>query len=458
MATASDANPQAARARYLAAFARARSLAIFVGLAGLLPQSCVRSSLGLFGSTHIDLDGSLRMLARGWFSAVHSTPVTIVDIDEATQEAWHHPVATPRPELQRMIAVIGAAKPAAIVVDIDVSWDGQAAAKDSVDRRFRTFLARYSGPAPLIFPKRLEVGADGFRRPVANSLDDLFRSNSKLAWAHAEFVTGGGGAVRTWEEWVPVCLTDGPDWVPSVERAVARAVALDTNRPSNIVAPGAPPVRPTSCASAKPVTNRLILGPRITGPERSGTGDRARAVSAAMLLNSGIARDDSSLFAGRVVLIGATHAEGGDQWMTPAGVIPGVELIASTILYAASKPAEGFMAEAVRRLVGVLLFFLFAATIWYLKGFARPLALITIGLLSTFIALNLGWFGFLGALESALLLTLAFEAIRLLTDFGLDFRDGWRRYGVTEQPATMKAQAARLGHAIANACWRNAEP
>jgi hypothetical protein len=384
---------------------------------------------------------------------VGSIPVTIVDIDEATQDAWHHPVATPRPDLQRMIAVVGAAKPAAIVVDIDVSWQGQPNAKDSVASQFRAFLARYSGPAPLIFPKRLAVGADGFRRPVANSLDDLFRSNSKLTWAHAEFVTGAGGAVRTWDEWVPVCLTTGPDWIPSVERAVA----LHTDARSSNLAPGAPPLLPASCASAKPVTNRLILGPRITGPERSGTADRARAVSAATLLDPGIARDDSSLFTGRVVLIGATHADGGDQWLTPTGVVPGVELVASTILYAALKPAEGFAAEATRRLVGVLLFFLFAATIWYLKGIVRPLALITIGLLSTFTALELGWFGFLSALESALVLTLAFEAIRLLIDTGVDLRDGWREYGDTEQLATTRAHAARLGRAFKKACWRNAE-
>ena len=441
MTTTPSAQRQRARAIYLA---------IAVGLAGLLPQQCVQTShLKTFGLAHIDLDNSLRVAAMGRFNSADEVPVTIVDIDEATQAAWHHPLATPRVDLLRMIRVVEAAKPAAIVVDIDVSWGGQPGNTDSVGRVFRTFLERYGGSAPLIFPKRLSLGADGFRHPVANSLDDLFRSNSKLAWAHAEFVTGSGGSVRTWDEWVPVCLTDGPAWLPSVEMAVA----LHTNPPLNTLPPVSPPPLPATCASAKPVTDRLILGPRITGPERGRTGGRAQAVSAAMLLDPAIARDDSSLFTNRVVLIGATHADGGDQWLTPSGVIPGVELVASTILYAPLKPASGFLAESTRRLVGVLLFLVFIATVWFLKGAARPIALILIGLMTTFVALKLGWFGFLDALEKALLLTIVYEAVRLLIDSGVDFRDGWRDYAVAEHPAK-----TRLGHAVKKCCWRDAEP
>jgi CHASE2 domain-containing sensor protein len=446
---------------------RARNLAVVIGLAGLLPQSCVRTShLGLFGSAHIDLDNSLRTLAQGWFNSANTVPVTIVDIDEATQAAWHHPVATPRPDLQRMIGVVEAARPAAIVVDIDVSWGGQPATTDSAGSRFRTFLEHYAGPAPLIFPKRLALGADGFRHPVANSLDDLFRSNSKLAWAHAEFVTGSGGSVRTWDEWVPVCLTDGPAWLPSVETAVA----LHTNPPLITLPRVSPPPLPATCASAKPVTDRLILGPRITGPERGGTGERAKAVSAAVLLDPAIARDDSSLFTNRVVLIGATHADGGDQWLTPSGVIPGVELVASTILYAPLKPDDGFLAEFWRRLGGILLFVAFAATAWFMKGAIRLVMFMVIGLGTTPIALKFGWFGFLDALESAVFLTIAYEAIRLGVDFLADLRDGWQEYGVAQHGTkTKRTRPGRVLHAIVwfvgaglhamkKASCRNAEP
>jgi len=425
----------------------ARRLAVLVGLAGLLPSRCVQSPhLRMFGSAHIDLDNSVRAVAQGFFNFSGTVPVTIVDIDETTQAGWHHPVVTPRLDLMRMISVVEAAKPAAIVADIDVSWSGETAGGP----QFRTFLANYRGPAPLIFPKRLLLGADGFRHPVVASLDDVFRSNSKLSWAHAEFVTGTGGAVRTWDEWVPVCLTDGPAWLPSVEMAVM----LHARTPLDIRSSGPPPL-PATCAFAKPVANRLILGPRMTGPERGVTGTYGRAVSAAMLLDPAIARDDSSLFTGRVVLIGATHADGGDLWLTPAGLIPGVELLASTILYAPLKPADGMLAESVRTIAGVLLFLVFVATIWFFKGAARPIMLVAIGLLTTFTAVKLGWFGFLDALEKALLLTLVYEAIRLLLESAMDFRDGWREYGSEHQAKTAKA---RIGHAIKNAFWRNTEP
>src|SRR2546427_672801 len=95
--------------------ARAIYLAIAVGLAGLLPQQCVQTShLKTFGLAHIDLDNSLRVAAMGRFNSADEVPVTIVDIDEATQAAWHHPLATPRVDLLRMIRVVEAAKPAAI--------------------------------------------------------------------------------------------------------------------------------------------------------------------------------------------------------------------------------------------------------------------------------------------------------------------------------------------------------
>jgi len=179
----------------------------------------------------------------------------------------------------------------------------------------------------------------------------------------------------------------------------------------------------------------------------------AQAVSATAVLDPAIARDDSSLFAGRVVLIGATHADGGDQWLTPVGVLPGVELLANTIRYARLKPTDGLWAEFARRAFAFVLFLGFVAILQCLKGAARPIAFVLLGLIPTFVALKLGWIGFLDALETAVLLTIVYEAVRLLVDSGVDFRDGWRDYAVAEHPAK-----TRLGHAVKKCCWRDAEP
>jgi len=409
----------------------------------------------LVAHSHFDLDYSIRTLALGWFSARRIAPVTVVDIDETTQAAWRHPATTPRSALVRMINVVAAAQPAAIVVDIDISWGDQAGPTDSASRQFRTYLQRYGGPAPLIFPKRLALGVEGFRNPVASSFDEVFRANSMLAWAHAEFVTGAGGAVRTWSEWVPLCSADGPAWLPSVETAVA----LHADPALDILPPVTPPTLPLRCGSVEPVTSRLIFGPRITGLERSGSVRNAQAVSATAVLDSAIARDDSSLFAGRVVLIGATHADGGDQWLTPVGILPGVELLANTIRYARLEPTDGLLAELGRRVVALFLFLVFVAIVRYLKGAARPIAFVLLGLIPTFVALKLGWIGFLDALETAVLLTILFEAIHMLIEFAADLHRGWHEFGATHHPPVKKHWWLRIWywlrhipHALVKAC------
>lgn len=435
---------------------RARYLAVLVGLAGFLPQRCIPAShLALLAHSHFELDNSVRTLAAGRFSASQIAPVTVVDIDEATQAAWRHPVTTPRSDLVRMIDVVAAANPAAIVVDIDISWGGQAGPTDSASRSFRTYLQRYGGLAPLIFPKRFALDAEGFRNPVASSFDEVFRTNSRLAWAHAEFVTGAGGAVRTWSEWVAVCSADGPAWLPSVETAVA----LHADPALGILPPVTPPALPVRCGSVEPVTSRLLLGPRITGPARSGSVRNAQAVSATALLDPAIARDDSSLFTGRVVLIGATHADGGDKWLTPIGVLPGVELLANTIRYARLEPTDGLLAEFWRRLVAVAVFLVFVAIVRGLKDPARPITFVLVALGLTFAALKLGWFGFLDALETAVLLTIVFEAFRMLIEFYVDFRRGWHEFGASDHPPVKKHwwHRIRLLYALEKACLTSAE-
>jgi len=434
---------------------------ILVGLLGFLPQQCIPAShLGLLAHSHFELDNSLRTLAAGWFSASRIAPVTVVDIDEATQAGWRHPVTTPRNDLVRMINVVAAANPAAIVVDIDISWGGQAGPTDSASRSFRRYLQRYGGPAPLIFPKRFALGAEGFRNPVASSFDEVFRANSRLAWAHAEFVTGVGGAVRTWSEWVPVCSADGPAWLPSVETAVA----LHANPALGILPPVTPPALPLRCGSVEPVTSRLLLGPRITGPERIGSVGNAKAVSATVVLDPAIARDDSSLFTGRVVLIGATHADGGDEWLTPIGILPGVELLANTIRYVWLEPTDGLPAELARGLGAGALFLIFVAIVRGLKGAARPIVFVLVALGLTFGALKLGCFGFLDVLETAVLLTIVFEVIHMLIEFAADFSRGWHEFGASDHPPVRKhwwhrisGWVRRIRHGLARACLTSAE-
>ena len=71
------------------------------------------------------------------------------------------------------------------------------------------FLASYPGPAPLLFPKRLDPAPGETRSAAVSRFDDVFASNPHLAWVHASFESESGGVVRQWADWVEVCGTDG---------------------------------------------------------------------------------------------------------------------------------------------------------------------------------------------------------------------------------------------------------
>jgi CHASE2 domain-containing sensor protein len=64
-------------------------------------------------------------------------PITIVDIDAATHASWRQPIVTPRIEIVRLLELITAGRPAAVVVDIDLSGVAGAPSGESPARQRR---------------------------------------------------------------------------------------------------------------------------------------------------------------------------------------------------------------------------------------------------------------------------------------------------------------------------------
>jgi CHASE2 domain-containing sensor protein len=410
------------------------------------------SATEFFADAPIKFDLALRAVAHGWYTPDRTFPVTIIDIDETTHRAWGSPAVTPREPLTRMLEIVTAARPQAVVVDIDLSWgDDATAAADGGSLGLRRFLEQYAGPAPLIFPKRLERASDGMQRMAASPLDDLFQRNSSLAWAHADFQTGSGGAVHNWQDWLSVCTNDRAEWLPSVETTLASLLAT--------LPPGLDrPVTPTSlgdgCGPQRADADhqrRLLIGPRITGDDRPALRTDARSVSASLLLDPQLARNDAQLFANRVVFIGATHASAGDEWLTPSGVLPGVELLANTVRYAPlERQAPGFLGRLVHRVVALLLFVFFAAVEWRFRGLVA-LLVATAGTLVV-VALGLGLFedlAVLDAVEAAILLAVIYKAIETVLEFVAEVRALRARF-----PAGLLGTLRALGAA----CLREHEP
>ncbi len=432
---------------------RASTLAVIVA-AGFALLGSVRhfSATDFFADAPIKFDLALRAVSHGWYTPDGTLPVTIVEIDDETHRAWGSPAITPRGPLARMLEFVTAARPLAVVVDIDLSWGGNSnRATDDGWSRLQRFLEQYAGPAPLIFPKRLEPAADGTQAMAASPLDELFASNDSLAWAHAAFETGAGGAVRTWQDRVAVCIAGRRQWLPSVEQSLAM---LLVTLPSGMDRPASPAASTGDCHAPAPEAGqqrRLLIGPRITGEGRAVARADARAIPASMLLDPQLARDDAQLFANRVVFIGATHRGAGDDWITASGVLPGVELLANTVRFAPlESDAAGRAGNIVHRAVTLLLFGLLVVIERRFRGLVA-LGIGTACMLAV-VAIGLGSFqdlAVLDSVEAAILLVILYKAIETVLEFVADFRALRGRY-----PRGAKGMFRALGAA----CLRDQEP
>ncbi|HQR48905.1 MAG TPA: CHASE2 domain-containing protein [Steroidobacteraceae bacterium] len=393
----------------------------------------VRFAMGIaghFGDVPFEFDRALRTLSVGWFQSERTIPVTLVDIDEATNRAWGSPAITPRGDLARLLEVVSAAGPAAIVVDIDLSWGDRrtrdaGGAEDAGQRTLQDFLDQYAGRAPIVFPKRIEPAADGLPHAAASPFDDTFQRNSRLAWAHASFETDANGKVREWREWLPYCTGSGTKWLPAVP--VSLAANLDP-LPDGLQRPTPPTAAGGACGSADArdgvQQRRLLVGPRLSGEGRRRSA-RAEVVSATVLLDRDVARDDRRLFADRVVLIGATHASAGDLWLTHAGVIPGVELLANLVRFAPQVfQVPGAMARAVHRVAAIALFLAFAAIQW------RYRALVALGVSTILVLAVLAVsidvfddFGIFDVIQASILMFVVYKALELVLKLVADVKE-----------------------------------
>jgi hypothetical protein len=84
----------------------------------------------------------------------------------------------------------------------------------------------------------------------------------------------------------------------------------------------------------------VVLGAPIVGRPIAPTASTApRVVPARFLLETerGVEAGGYYSVAGRVAIVGATHAAAGDMWRTPIGLIPGVELIGHTVRFAPTQ-------------------------------------------------------------------------------------------------------------------------
>ena len=380
--------------------------------------------LRLLAHAPFELDWALRTVSLGWFDSHKTVPISMVEIDEATYRGWGSPAITPRAELARMLDIVTRSNPAAVVVDIDLSFGGR-----DDPGVLRNFLRNYSRPAPLIFPKRIEPGAADTRRMAASPLDETIAGNPRLSWAHASFETDNGGVVRQWTDWLEVCTDKATLLLPSVS---VRLAAMLAHLPAGLERPKPPPLRDSCQRQIDAPAQLLLIGPRLTSALRHTMMVDAHWVAASSLLDREMARDDAALFDGRIVFIGAVHSGTGDFWLTPSGVLPGVELIANTIRFAPVRATSGPYAETALRAAALFAFAVLARLAWCFRGILAIAVSFAFVLVYVVILIELfNYFRVFEALEASLGLFLQYKSIDAIFDMYADWRAGkrgWRLF------------------------------
>jgi CHASE2 domain-containing sensor protein len=330
-------------------------LAVLVGLAIIaLLASGATQLLGKLASP----DGAtiVSVLLRNHHST--AIPVTVVDIDDRTYQAWGSPLITPRETLFSLIEKVSALAPLAIVVDIDLAAtparDGVGLAT-FIDRRTASEVSSPQTP-PLLLARRLspdEKGNDAAARlpAIHPGLETTVRDTANVKWVSALVTPEDDATIRKWRAFHALCAETPPRALPSSALAVEvlrrgglkdyaaleQRLALEAAK----VCSGSPSVSGPDHLRGLIVPGYAIPVPYMFGWS-SGTdpyfqttdtvnGRRpllirvsARDVEAARALS----RDS---FEGRVVVIGASHSDSQDFRRTPLGTMPGVYILANTV-------------------------------------------------------------------------------------------------------------------------------
>ena len=155
-------------------------------------------------------------------------PVVILDIDDKTFQAWGEPLVIEQDRIISMIDTAIKGKPRLILISFDVNrtlpFEGNSLHPHN--KVLKEYLANYVTKCkeqrhqlncpPIILLRQFEAYSNLVQTPRTGFLDDLVAQSAPyLQWASGQF---SEQVVRRWKLWQPVCTSDKqPMVVPSIE-------------------------------------------------------------------------------------------------------------------------------------------------------------------------------------------------------------------------------------------------
>lgn len=296
--------------RFLAGLVVATSLGAFL---------CVAFSLGLLWGVQLESSDFLFKAGNSRQDSESAGVVVVVGIDDRSLAELGHLQSWPRSYHAKLIDVLAESEARVIVFDVlfaEPSPDDQELAASMLDAGNVILPLAYASTGYELTGAGDTAEAGSFIRPLP------ILEEGAVAIGHANVLPDQDGVVRR----LPLAIRSGEDYEPALSLA---AVASYLRRPQVIESPfennrllfsG----RSIPLDDSKGMIINYVAGSAGTGAQRS-----FRNVSYVDVMRGEV---DPSVFADRIVLIGATASGIGDTFWTPTGrQMNGVDIHANTI-------------------------------------------------------------------------------------------------------------------------------
>lgn len=418
--------------------------------------AAVIAALSLSGKMDVFSDAASALADKDlmirWTSALAgatrgATPVTLIDIDSETMALYGAPDRAPRDLLAGLLHLAAEKKPRGVFLDIDL---GKAGVDAAADGQLRAALSGWPADAPVLVLSRRFVEspprageAKSTLAPQPMAFAEAVAGKGNIRQAASLALVDSDSVLRRWRLSQTVC--DGGRGVtfasPQLIAASLSAEphALDAYldwRSRRICAhdTAAPPAWPRNAASETNIAFLFSGEPGAPTPTLAMKGRETpafRRISARSLLDARRAilparAVSDELFASRLIIIGASHADAHDLHLTPLGRLPGAVVVANAIVSAPAILNSLGLGPFGRTLAA---FALFAALAAMSLRFRAVVAGVIVAL-ACLILLPL--LGRIVAPSNAL--EIVFSALAMLALFAgfesaIDLAQAWRRLG-----------------------------
>lgn len=344
-----------------------------------------------------------------------AVPVTLLDVDDLTRQAWRSQTATPHAALAALVHMAQTRGAAAILLDFDLSADRP---DTPADPALAGLLQNYPANAPVLMLVRqitFPAGSDVATSTIT-PYDEMTASRPNIVWVSALNDGGGIRSVRRIRFWQTVCAGSDGLTYPSVPLVIAGRV-IDGGRNSAALDRFLAGRTSQDCGSLPagdaawpPVQDAEVVLPYVFGNE---PGARAlmriryggqETVLLRRIRGSDLVRHQDGLavpagdihrepFEGRVVVVGASYSGNRDIYQTPLGMMPGAVIMANSVVQARRMVETPPASPAVAGLVAVAMLGLCAAAARFLHFVAAVLAIAGLSLAVLFLMGRLYGFG-----------------------------------------------------------------